>query len=40
VVLEIPWDRRPLPHERDREADRRVLEDRLTALGIDLPIGA
>lgn len=25
TVLEIPWERRPLPRNRDREADRRLL---------------
>jgi hypothetical protein len=35
LVLEIPWERRPPPERRDREADRRLLEDLLRQIGIE-----
>jgi len=37
VVLEIPWDRRPPPDQRDRQADRRMLVTLLRRAGISPP---
>ncbi len=34
TVLEIAWERRPKPGNRDREADRRLLARTLTETGI------
>jgi hypothetical protein len=34
TVLEIPWERRPVPAKRDRGADLEVLRDRFTAAGV------
>ena len=34
LVLEIPWERRPEPAKRDREADRNALEELLRQGGV------
>ncbi len=35
TVLEISWERRPLPRNRDREVDRRLLARTLREAGIE-----
>jgi hypothetical protein len=34
TVLEIPWDRRPVPAKRDRRADTEALRHRLEEAGV------
>ncbi len=34
TVIEIPWERRPPPGSRDRESDRRYLEELLRKAGV------
>ena len=36
VVVEIPWERRPPPERRDREADLRRLRELLEVAGVEL----
>jgi hypothetical protein len=35
TVIEVAWERRPLPKHRDRDADRRELADILRAAGVE-----